>query len=137
MSGRFMILRLIFLPCNSTEIILLMVELNTHVRELLWIYPECINHFWRFPFFPLPFIKCFQWVKLFIYLSSFNSDNNPEVSVSVHCTDETVRLGEVKNFQGFMYIAREWLESVEKARSVSFAYIHNHYTILLPFRQIF
>ena len=65
------ILRPIFLPCTSTEIILLMVKLNTQVRKLLWIYAKYISHFQSIPFFPLPFIKSFNgssFLNLFLFI---------------------------------------------------------------------
>lgn len=51
-SSRFVILRPKFLPCTSTEIILQMVNLNTQVRELLWIYAKYMSYFQSFLFSP-------------------------------------------------------------------------------------
>ena len=51
-SSRFVILKPKFLPYTSTEIILQMVNLNTQVRKLLWIYAKYMSYFQSFLFSP-------------------------------------------------------------------------------------
>lgn len=66
-SSRFVILRPKFLPCTSTEIILQMVNLNTQVRKLLWIYVKYMSYFQSFLFSPYYLLNLSVSLAFYIY----------------------------------------------------------------------
>ena len=66
-SSRFVILRPKFLPCTSTEIILQMVNLNTQVGQLLWIYAKYMSYFQSFPFPPYYLLNLSVSLAFYVY----------------------------------------------------------------------